>query len=194
LTCNITWTSELPSPDVDGAVRRCSEPRLERFHRGDLAVARRDAADRLHFAGLRVVLELGANDVIGGHDAGQRRLDHFLRRGGDDEKRELHPVQSAGEEVDERLDAAAQPDAPAGLGQMLGPDAAKRGIVPDQIRKLPSLMDQVARGKAVDLALKIRHAEQVAQDLPESLKLRVWSKSEATRKCLMSVISMSHKL
>ena len=141
------------------------EARLERLDRGDLAVAGGHAADRLHLAGVRVVLELGADDVIGGDDAVERGLDHFLRRRGHDEERELKPVEAAIQEVDERGNAAAQPDAPARLRQVLAADAPERRVVANQVRELPALVDQVARGEAVDLALEIRHAEEVAQDL-----------------------------
>ena len=52
--------------DVDRAVGRDTQACLQLFDDRDLAVARRHADDRLHFARVRVVFELGSEDVIGG--------------------------------------------------------------------------------------------------------------------------------
>ena len=63
---------------------------------GDLAVAGRHALDRSHLTGVVVVLELGAEDVVGRDDAGERRLDDLARRRRDDEERKAMPVDDRG--------------------------------------------------------------------------------------------------
>ena len=57
----------------------------------------------------------------------------------------------------------AQPDAPAGLLEMLATHAAELRIVADQVRELAPLLHQVAAGEAVDFLLKARRADQLAQ-------------------------------
>ena len=129
--------------------------------------------------------------MIGRDDAVERGLDHFLGGGGHDEERELEPVQAAVQEIDELGNAAAQAHAPARFRGVLAADTPERRIVANQIRELPALLDQVARRQPVNLALEIRYAEQVAQDLPGIVEAEGLIEVDATRKCLMFVISVS---
>ena len=94
----------------------------------------------------------------------ERRLDHLARRGRDDEEREPVTLDAAREEIDELRNVVLQPDAAAGLDQVLAPDAAKLRIVPDQIRELSALMDEIAAPPVPRPSLELRDAEQLAQD------------------------------
>ena len=46
---------------------------------------------------------------------------------------------------------------------MFTADAAKFGIVPDQVRKFAALLHEIAPGKACDTLFKAGYAEQLAQ-------------------------------
>jgi len=50
------------------------------------------------------------------------------------------------QQIDQRRNVAAQANPPAGFLQVLATDAAELGIVADQIRQLPTLLDQIALG------------------------------------------------
>jgi hypothetical protein len=151
--------------NVDRPVRRRLEAPFELFDHRHLAVPRGNAADRSHLTGPRIEVELGADDVLGGDRPGERGLHEFLRRRGNDKEREADAVETPRQKLDERRDVAAQADAAAGLDQVLAADAAKLGVVADQIRELAPLLHEIRRRKALDLALKIRHADQFGEDL-----------------------------
>ncbi len=70
------------------------------------------------------------------------------------------------EKVDERLDVAAQPNAPSGLLEVLAPHAPELRVVTNQVRQLAPLLDQVAPGQPVDLFLEAGGANQLAQYHP----------------------------
>ena len=72
---------------------------------GDFAVSGGNAHDRLNLAGILGVAELRADDVVGGHDAFQCRLDHLLRRGRDHIKVEAVTVQIA-QQLHQKRDVA----------------------------------------------------------------------------------------
>ena len=82
-------------------------------------------------------------------------------------------VDAALQQIDERRDVAPQPDAPAGLLEVLAPDAAELRVVTNQIGQLPALLDQIASREPFDLLVKAGGADQLAQHSPESLKLSV---------------------
>ena len=103
---------------------------------------------------MRVVVDLGAEDVIGGHDAVERRDHDFARRGGHDIERELVAFDAARQEFDEGLEAAFQAHAPAGFDEVLAPHAAELGVVPDQVGELAALLHQVAVREARDLVFE----------------------------------------
>ena len=95
-----------------------------------------------------------------------------------------YAVEAALEELDQRRNVAGAAARAAGLDQVLAPDAAELGIVANQVGELAPLLDEVAPGQAVDLLLETRGAPSSSlRTSPESLKLSVWSKSDATRKC-----------
>ena len=58
----------------------------------------------------------------------------------------------------------------AGLDEMPAPDAAKVGIVADQVGELAALLDQVAARKSGDLLFKVAHAQHLAQNVARVIK------------------------
>ena len=58
------------------------------------------------------------------------------------------PSMPRSQEIDERGDVAPQPDAPAGLLEVLATHAAELRVVTNQIGQLPALLDQVAPRQA----------------------------------------------
>ena len=148
--------------DVDGAIRTDAEPLFELFDDSDLAVPGRDAGNRSHLAGVIVELELGAEDVIGRDDAGERRLNHLARCRRNHEEREPVAVDALREHVDERGDVAAQPDPAPCLFEVLAAHAAKLRVVADEICELAALMHEVAASEAGDLFFKTRGADELA--------------------------------
>src|SRR6185503_5783310 len=127
-----------------GSIRRNPETRLELLDDRHLSVSGGNANDRPHLTGVRVVIEFRAKDVVGRDDAGKGRLDDFTRCRRDDEKRELTAVDPLVEKLQERRNVVAQPHTAASLFQMLATDAPEFRIVPQEIRKLASLLHQVA--------------------------------------------------
>ena len=68
---------------------------------------------------------------------------------------------------------------------MLDAHSAKLRIVPNQVRQLAALLHQISLRQARDALLENPRIPSSSHNTnPESLKLRVWSKSEASRKCL----------
>src|SRR5438552_4135906 len=108
---------------------------------------------------MRIEVELGADDAIGGHNLRQRRLNQLARRRRDHKEREDTAVDAAVEKVDERGNIFPQADSAAGLDQVLPTNAPKFGIVPNQVRQLPSLLDEVTGGQTRDFVLKPRGPE-----------------------------------
>ena len=94
----------------------------------------------------------------------QRRLDDFLRCGGNDEELEAVAVDALGEALGEQIDVRLQPDATADLHEVLAPHAAVLGIVQQQIRQLAALLHQVEARQTGDLLDEARRPEQLAQD------------------------------
>ena len=74
------------------------------------------------------------------------------------------PSKPAIEEVDQRRDVVPQPDQPARLDQVLTPDAAELGVVPNQVGQLAALLHEIAPRQAVDLVLKVRGPDELAED------------------------------
>ena len=56
-----------------------------------------------------------------------------------------------------------QADTAAGLDQVLAPDAAKLGVVPDQIGELAALVDEIAAPQSVDFGVERGHAEPLGE-------------------------------
>src|SRR4029078_12829774 len=96
-------------------------------------------------------------------DPRQRRLDHLAGRSRDHEEREPAALEPAVQELDERPDVMAKADPPARLHQVLAPNPAEFGIMPNQVRELAPLMNEVAPGEPVDLLLEAVGAKQFAE-------------------------------
>ena len=73
-------------------------------------------------------------------------------------------VETPLKELDERGDVVPQPYAPPGFLEMLTPHTAKLGIVPNEVRKLSTLLHQIAAREPFDFVVKMRRADQLAQD------------------------------
>ena len=73
-------------------------------------------------------------------------------------------VEAPVEELDQRRDVAPQPDQPARLDQVLAPDAAELGVVPNQVGQLATLLHEIAPRQALDLLLKTPGPEDLAED------------------------------
>src|SRR5690606_2913979 len=151
-----------PVADIDDSMRRHLPLLLKLIEHGDLAVASRHAFDRLHFA-RNVVLELGAEDVLRRDDVGQRGGDDLARSGRDDEEREPHGAETALEKLHELANARLQPDALARRDEMLATNAAKLGIVPNQVSELRPLLHEIRPREPFDLLLEVAHAQQIRQ-------------------------------
>jgi len=139
-------------------MRSCGTPR-----RAHLAVAGRDAQNRLDLTGFGGILEAGADDVIGRHDAFQRRLNDLFRGGGDDVEGEVATLQIL-HQFHEGGDVLFKSDALANLMQMFAADAAVLGIVEQEVGELRALLHEMGPGQTGDFFLEIRGSEQFAQD------------------------------
>ena len=74
------------------------------------------------------------------------------------------------EQIDQRWNVTAQANPSARFIQVLPTDAAKLGIVADQIGQLPTLLDQVALGQPANLLVKVGRAEDLAQHRPRVIE------------------------
>src|SRR5204862_5649024 len=104
--------------DVDDPAVAPRQPRSDLLEQGHLAVAGRDALDRLDLARRGVVAEPRPEDVIWRDDAVQRRLDHFLGSRGNDVEREVVPVHFA-EQAGEQAQVLLQTNPLAHFDQVL---------------------------------------------------------------------------
>ena len=101
-----------------------------------------------------------------------------------DVERELDALDAPLQEVEQLGDVLLQAHAAARLDEVLPPDAPEVRVVTDEVRELAALVDQVATARARPPGARSRDApSNWASVAPESLKLSVWSKSDATRKC-----------
>ena len=141
----------------------------ELFEDGDFAIAGGDAFDRLDLAGGIVIAKSGAENVVGGHDAFERGLDHFFGRGGDDVEIEFVSFQAV-QELREQADVGLEADAFAGFDEMLATDAAVLGVVQNQVGEFASLLDQMDIGEAGNLLLKTGNAQHLAQNNTRVMK------------------------
>ena len=133
------------------------------FERGDFPPARGGADDGLDLAGRFVEAESRADNVIGRHDAFQRRLDDLLWRRGDDVKREFVAVGKFFERAREKIDIVLQTDALARFDQMFAPHAAEIRVMKNQVREFGALLHQVDIGQAFHLVVKPVKADEFAE-------------------------------
>src|SRR5262249_2116100 len=114
---------------VNDAVGTDLKSRLQFVERSDLAVAGRNADDGFDLAGLRVIAEARAEDVIRRHDVLERRLDHLFGRRRDDVKRKVITFDPLAQYFRQQTDVLLEPDTLTGFDQMLFANAAEFGIV-----------------------------------------------------------------
>ena len=140
-----------------------AEVRAKFFEHGDFAPSGGGAHDGFDFAGGLVVAEARAEDVIGRNDAFERRLDDFLRRGGDDVEMKFVTLRQIVEDAREKCDVVFQADALAGLNEMIAADAAEIRVVENQIAKLRALLDEVHLRQAFDVVVEPVKTDELAQ-------------------------------
>ena len=102
--------------------------------------------------------------MVGSHDPFERRLNDLARRGRDHEKGKLTAIDATLEELDERGNVAAKPDAAARFLKMLASNPPEFRVVPDEICELAPLLHQVAASQPIDLLLKLTRPNQLAED------------------------------
>ena len=171
--------------DVDHAVRGDSQVATQRFDDGHLAVAGRDAPYGAHLAGVRIEVELRAEDVLRRHDPRQRRLHDKARRGRHDEEGEARVLVATGQKVHQLRNAALEPHAPSRFNQVFTPHAAELRIVPYEIRQLAPLLHKIALGQTGDALLETRHSQELAQHEPRVIEtqclVEIGGNEEVTR-------------
>src|SRR4051812_47387123 len=106
---------------VDDAVAGDAELTAQLVDHPDLAIAGGHADDRLDLTSHGIVTKLRTDNVVLGHETFERRLDDFLRRGGNDVER---AVEHGRQELDVLLEAYAAAD----LDQVFTADAAELGV------------------------------------------------------------------
>jgi 3-deoxy-D-arabino-heptulosonate 7-phosphate (DAHP) synthase class II len=102
--------------------------------------------------------------VLAGHDALEGRLDDFLRTGRDDVKGKLVAIDQTVERSGKQADIVLQPDAFSGFDKVLAPNAAKAGIMQNQIREFSALLYEVEIGKTFDLFVEGMKTDEFAQN------------------------------
>jgi len=120
----------------------------------DFAVTRRDLLDGVNLAA-GVVAELGAENVVRGHDALQGGAHHLHRRRRDHVKVEVVAVHLAGQKAIEKSNVRLQAHAAADFVQILPPHPrAELGVVQQQVHQFAALLHQVQLRHAPRLALE----------------------------------------
>src|ERR1043166_2275607 len=98
--------------------------------------------------------------MVVGNDALERRLDYFFGRGGDHVKGEPIALQVI-EQLRKKADIVLEPDLLTDLDQMLSSDAAVFRVVQQQVRQLPTLLDEVHTRQPTDFPGEVRSADQL---------------------------------
>ena len=140
---------------------------------------------------LGVVAKTGTDDVILGHDAFERRLNHFLRRGRDHVKHEPVAV-DVFQQMRQQADVLFQPDALPDLDQVLFADAAVLRVVEQQVGEFSSLLHQANFGQAFDPFCKSRCADQLAQHDPRIVEAERLIEIAHQQIVLLSVLQVAY--
>src|SRR6476661_2283291 len=154
-----------PVADVDDALAGHAEAKAQIVERGDLAVARWDTQDRSDLAGRRVELEMRRDDPLWRNDPIECRIDHLLRRGGNDVEVEAIAVDAALEAIGEHVDVPLESNASSDVDQIIAAHAAKLRIVTEQIGELGSRLHEVQTRKSGNLLGEPGNAERFAQQV-----------------------------
>ena len=122
------------------------------LHHHHLSVARGDAHYGFNFSAGGVV-KACAVDVIGGHNALQRGLNHLFGRGRNHVELEMVAVQVL-EKLHEQADILFQADPLAGFDQVMLANAPEFRVVQQQIGQLSALLHHVDARQAGDALLE----------------------------------------
>src|SRR5258708_27932791 len=126
----------------------------------DFAPARRSADDGFHFSVAWFVIKLCAMNIFRRHNAFERRLDNFLRCGGNHMEIRFISVRESVQSLREQLYVMLQTNQFAGFNQMFAPNAAKFRIMQNQVGKLRALLHQVDLRQTANLVVKALYADQ----------------------------------
>src|SRR5688572_3086705 len=159
-----------PVAHIYRSIRADLQAARERLQDCDLPVASGDLRDCADLTRGCIILALRAVDMLRGHDALERGLDHRFGRSRNDIEREATFVGARIEVLDEALDILLQSHLPPGLDQVFATDAPEFGIVTKEVRELGALLHEVALGKAGDFLLKVRYADQAAENEPRVIE------------------------
>src|SRR6266480_747884 len=149
---------------VDDLVVANADVRAEFLKHGDFAPAGGGANDGIHLDGGFVVAEARAEDVIRRNDAFERRLDDFLRRGGDHVEMEFVAFDEIIERARKEPDVVLQADAFAGFREVLAAHAAEIRVVENEIAELRALLHEVHLREAVDLVAESVETDELAKN------------------------------
>ena len=116
---------------------------LQFVEHGDLPVACRDPDDGLNLAGVLVVPETGAEDVIRRNYVVESSLNDLFRSRRDYVKVKPVPVDPLVQYLGKQADVLFQADSFAGLCQMFATDTPVLRIMQQQIGQFAPLLDQV---------------------------------------------------
>src|SRR5690606_33622073 len=97
-------------------------------------------------------------------DAFEGSADDLPGRSGDDEERERASFHLRGEQVHEVPDITLQPDAPAGLDEVLAPDTPELRVVAEQVGQLAALLDEIAARETGYFGFEIGRPDDLAED------------------------------
>src|SRR4029077_13442467 len=139
---------------VDDVVVADAEMSAQLYQDSNFAPAGRGSDDGFHFARGFIETESRAVDVLFGNDSFERRLNNFLRRGGNNVERNSEIVGEVVERVREELHVVLQTDALPGLDQVLATNATEIGVMQDEVRKFSTLLNQIDIGQAFHLLVE----------------------------------------
>src|SRR5882724_2136739 len=108
----------------------------------NLSVTSRDPDDRVNLSRGLVVAELRPKNVLRRNDVGERRLNHFFRRGRDDIEGEAVAVKALCEEPRQLLNVLLEADSFTRFDQVLFTDATVFRVVQKQISQFTSLLHE----------------------------------------------------
>ena len=122
------------------------------------------ANDGVDFAGDFIVAEARAEDVVRRNDAFKRRLDDFLRRGGDHVEMKFVAFGKIIERPGKKRDVVLQADAFSGFDEVLTSHLAEIRIVENEIAELRALLDEVHLRQALHLVVEAVKADELAEN------------------------------
>jgi hypothetical protein len=134
----------------------------QRVQHSDLTVSRGHARYRRDLTRVFVVAKFRTDEVVLGHDPFERGSNNLLRGRRGDIEIETPPIE-VGEELRKQVNVLLEPDAFAGLHQMMLADAAILRIVQQQVGQFAALLYQVSVGKPTNPIGKAVCADEFAE-------------------------------